>query len=121
MPATKNPATPDARSELRKRPARGQETRQAARWDERLARALRPPSRRIEAGIDVYTPNLSRAAGIPENDHDAMLVHARFIVLNWRGLIPELKHHPNRSVIHEARAHIRRLQEAYCDRFLNLS
>ncbi|MFN4025252.1 MAG: helix-turn-helix domain-containing protein [Hyphomonas sp.] len=88
----------------------------AARWDDALARALRPIAARIEAEIDDDTRAMALAAGAA--DADACIVHARVLVLTLRGITLELMFDKERTMIHRALEEIRAQHSAHCDQVL---
>lgn len=90
----------------------------AARWDSALAEAMRPVAIQIETEIDLYTIELSKAAGIGEAFVQTNRVHARILILSLRGITLELMYDPDRDVIQKALEQIKLMHQAHCDMLL---
>ncbi|MFN3910835.1 TetR family transcriptional regulator [Hyphomonas sp.] len=90
----------------------------AARWDGALAQALGPVASRIEIQIDQYTLELLQAAGVPEDQFETCLLHARILILSLRGLTIEMMYDKDRRIMHRALERIREMHLAQCDQVL---
>jgi AcrR family transcriptional regulator len=89
----------------------------AARWDTELAGALARVAGQIEIELDAETRRRAAQAGV--NDIEAVVVHARMLILSLRGITLELMFDPDRQIIHHALDEIRASHDAFCDRVLN--
>jgi AcrR family transcriptional regulator len=88
----------------------------AARWDTELATMLVRVTREIEIELDAETRRRGAEAGV--NDIEALVVHARMLILSLRGMTLELMFDPDRQIIHHALDEIRASHQAFCDRIL---
>ena len=91
----------------------------AARWDTELAATLGRVTKEIEIELDTETRRRGEEAGV--NDLDALVVHARMLILSLRGMTLELMFDPDRQIIHHALDEIRASHQAFCDRMLAAS
>ncbi|WP_375209768.1 TetR/AcrR family transcriptional regulator [Hyphomonas jannaschiana] len=88
----------------------------AARWDMELAAMLGRVTKEIEIELDAETRRRGEDAGV--NDPEALVVHARMLILSLRGMTLELMFDPDRQIIHHALEEIRASHQAFCDRML---
>ena len=88
----------------------------AARWDTELAGTLAHVAAGIETELDAATRRFAAQAGV--RDIEAVVVHARMLILSLRGMTLELMFDPDRQIIHHALDEIRASHEAFCDRML---
>ena len=89
----------------------------AARWDTDLAAMLGRVTKDIEIELDTETRRRGEEAGV--NDPEALVVHARMLILSLRGMTLELMFDPDRQIIHHALEEIRASHQAFCDRVLS--
>lgn len=88
----------------------------AARWDTDLAAMLGRVTKEIEIELDAETRRRGEEAGV--NDIEALVVHARMLILSLRGMTLELMFDPDRQIIHHALEEIRTSHQVFCDRVL---
>jgi hypothetical protein len=70
----------------------------------------------IEIELDSETRRRAREAGV--RDVEAVVVHARMLILSLRGITLELMFDPGRQIIHHALDEIRASHDVFCDRVL---